>query len=108
IVTGFTMDNADPEMRLNPEVLNQTTHRVVDTDLYGANARWRVTDDLTLAGDVYRSTSKRISGGQDTYVVLRMNQPNTARVSLSGAAVPNVDVRLDDGRDLISGLQNGQ
>ena len=58
--------------------------------LYGANAEWKVSDDLTLTGDVYRSTSKRYSGGQDTYVVLRMNQPNVARIELSGGAVPNV------------------
>ena len=33
IVTGFTMDNPDPEQRMNPELLNQTEHRVVDTGL---------------------------------------------------------------------------
>ena len=31
IVTSFTMDNPDPELRLNPELLNQTEYRVVDT-----------------------------------------------------------------------------
>ena len=108
IVTGFTMDNPDPEMRLNPELLNMTEHRVVDTDLYGANAEWKVSDDLTLTGDVYRSTSKRYSGGQDTYVVLRMNQPNVARIELSGGAVPNVTALFDDGRQLADGLANGQ
>ena len=107
IVTGFTMDNPDPEMRLNPELLNMTEHRVVDTDLYGANAQWKVNDDLTLTGDVYRSTSKRYSGGQDTYVVLRMSQPNTARITLTGG-VPNVTAVFDDGRELASGLANGQ
>ncbi|UOV08475.1 TonB-dependent receptor [Pseudoxanthomonas sp. F37] len=108
IVTGFTMDNPDPELRLNPELLNMTEHRVVDTDLYGANAEWKVNDDLSLAGDVYRSTSKRYSGGQDTYVVLRMNQPNVARIELGGGAVPNVTAVFDDGRELASGLANGQ
>ncbi len=107
IVTGFTMDNPDPEMRLNPELLNVTEHRVVDTDLYGANAEWKVNDDLTLTGDVYRSTSKRYSGGQDTYVVLRMNQPNTARITLTGG-IPNVTAVFDDGRELASGLANGE
>ena len=102
IVTGFTMDNPDPEMRLNPELLNQTTHRVVDTDLYGLNGRWQVNDDLTLTGDLYRSTSERRSGGLDTYVVLRMAQPNTARIWLTGG-VPNVQATLDDGRDLATG-----
>lgn len=108
IVTGFTMDNPDPEMRLNPELLNQTEYRVVDTNLYGVNGEWEVTPDLTLTGDLYRSTSKRHSGGQDTYVVLRMNQPNTTRITLGRDAVPNVDISLDDGRDFASGLANGE
>jgi TonB-dependent receptor len=108
IVTGFTLDNPDPELRLNPELLNQTEYRVVDTDLYGLNGEWKATEALTLTGDVYRSTSKRYSGGQDTYVVLRMNQPNTARITLGPGAVPNVDATFDDGRTLIDGLANGQ
>ena len=108
IVTGFTMDNPDPELRLNPELLNQTEYRVVDTDLYGINGQWKATENLTLTGDAYRSTSKRHSGGQDTYVVLRMNQPNRARITLGPDAVPNVDVTFDDGRDLITGLDNGE
>ena len=108
IVTGFTMDNPDPSLRLNPELLNQTEYRVVDTDLYGINGEWKVTPDLTLTGDLYRSTSKRHSGGQDTYVVLRMNQPNTARITLTPDRVPNVDVHFDDGRDLATGLANNE
>ncbi|WMJ70826.1 TonB-dependent receptor [Stenotrophomonas sp. 24(2023)] len=108
IVTGFTMDNPDPELRMNPELLNQTEHRVVDTDLYGINGRWNVSDSLTLTGDVYRSTSKRASGGQDTYVVLRMNQPNVTRIRLDGGPVPSVTTVLADGRELASGMQNGQ
>ena len=107
IVTDFTLDNPDPEQRLNPELLNQTTHRVVDTDLYGLNAQWDVNDRLSLSGDVYRSTSKRYSGGQDTYAVLRMNQANIARVWLDGG-MPNVDADFADGRNLIDGLANNQ
>nr|WP_238345792.1 TonB-dependent receptor [Luteimonas saliphila] len=107
IVTDFTMDNPDPEMRLNPELLNQTEYRVVDTDLYGINGQWKVNDDFTLTADLYRSTSSRYSGGQDSYVVLRMNQPNVARIWLDGG-VPNVQATFDDGRDLIAGLAGGQ
>ncbi len=102
------MANTDPELALNPELLNMTTHRVVDTDLYGLNGEWQASDSLTFNADIYRSTSKRYSGGQDTYVVLRMNQPNTAHISLGGAAVPNVVVEFDDGRDLTNGLANGE
>jgi TonB-dependent receptor len=108
IVTSFDMTNPDPEMRLNPELLNQTSYRVVETQLYGANAEWHVSDRLTLTGDVYRSTSKRHSGGQDSYVVLRMNQPNSAHIELTGERVPNVTVNFDDGRELSSGLAKGQ
>lgn len=108
IVTGFTMDNPDPEQRMNPELLNQTEHRVVDTDLFGVNGSWKVNDSLTMTGDVYRSTSERKSGGQDTYVVLRMNQPNVTRIDLARDAVPNVTTTFDDGRDLSAGLANGQ
>src|SRR3569832_294445 len=108
IVTGFTMDNPDPEMRLNPELLNTTEHRVVDTDLYGINGEWAVSDALSFVADVYRSTSSRHSGGQDTYVVLRMNQPTIGRIELTDAAVPNVEVNLDDGRELASGLADGE
>ena len=107
IVTDLTMDNTDPEMRLNPELLNQTTYRVVDTDLYGANVHWDVTENFSLTGDLYRSTSSRHSGGLDTYAVLRMNQPNTARIWLTGG-VPNVDVNFDDGRNLSEGMTNGE
>ena len=108
VVTDFTMENPDPEMALNPELLNVTEHRVVDTDLYGINGQWDVNDALSLSGDVYRSTSSRHSGGQDTYVVLRMNQPNTAEIGLTNAAVPNVVVTFDDGRDLTQGLADNE
>lgn len=108
IVTDFTMNDPDPEQRLNPELLNRTEYRVVDTALYGINGEWKVSDRLTLTGDAYRSTSRRHSGGLDTYVVLRMNQPNSAHIWLDGSGVPNVDVDFDDGRNLASGLAAGE
>src|SRR5690606_35822606 len=107
IVTDFTMDNPDPEMRLNPELLNQTKYRVVDTDLYGVNGEWKVNDDFNLRADLYRSTSSRHSGGLDTYVVLRMNQPNVSRIWLDGG-IPNVQGTFAGDRDLIGGLANGE
>jgi iron complex outermembrane receptor protein len=108
VVTDFTMNNSDPELRMNPELLNKTSHRVVDTGLYGINAEWRATKDLVLTSDAYASTSSRHSGGQDTYVVLRMNQPNTTHITLDGGQVPDITVSFDDGRDLTTGLANGQ
>ncbi len=108
VVTDLTMSSADPEMRLNPEILNKTEYRVVDTAMYGARADWKFSPTLKLAGDVYASTSKRHSGGNDSYVVLRMNQPNVTRIQLTGAAVPDVKTTFADGRDLQSGLAQGK
>ncbi|MFM2287760.1 MAG: hypothetical protein RL684_903, partial [Pseudomonadota bacterium] len=107
VVTDLTLDNPDPELRLNPELLNMTSHRVVDTALHGLNAEWRVRDDLKFTGDFYESTSSRHSGGLDTYVVLRMNQPNVTRIQLTGSQAPNVTTTFADGRDLSSGLAQG-
>lgn len=107
VVTDFTMSNPDPELALNPELLNKTEYRVVDTALYGANAEWKLSPALTLTGDIYQSTSKRHSGGNDSYVVLRMNQPNTTRIQLTGSAVPDVKTTFADGRDLQTGLAQG-
>ncbi|MET0209812.1 MAG: TonB-dependent receptor, partial [Burkholderiaceae bacterium] len=107
VVTGFTMDSANPELRMNPELLNMTTHRVVDTALYGLNGEWKATPTLKFNGDVYQSTSKRNSGGQDTYVVLRMNKPNVTQVNVTGSQVPNISTTFADGRDLASGLASG-
>lgn len=107
VVTDLTLDSTDPELRLNPEVLNKTEYRVVDTAMVGTRAEWKVSPALKVAGDVYLSTSKRDSGGNDSYVVLRMNQPNTTRIRLTGAAVPDVTTTLADGRDLQTGLAQG-
>lgn len=61
-----------------------------------------------MTGDVYRSTSRRHSGGQDSYVVLRLNQPNTTTISLNPSGIPNVTTSLTDGRDWASGLAKGE
>ena len=107
VVTDLTLANPDPEMALNPELLNKTEYRVVDTAMYGANAEWKISPTLKLTGDLYESTSRRHSGGQDSYVVLRMNQPNVTRIQLTGSAVPDVKTTFSDGRDLQTGLAQG-
>ena len=107
VVTDLTLANTDPDMRLNPELLNKTEYRVVDTALYGANAEWKLSPTLKVTGDIYESTSKRHSGGNDSYVVLRMNQPNVTRIQLTGSAVPDVKTTFADGRDLQTGLAQG-
>ncbi|GGY30819.1 TonB-dependent receptor [Pseudoduganella albidiflava] len=108
VVNDLTLSSDDPELRLNPEVLNKTEFRVVDTTMVGANADWKISPTFKVTGDLYESTSKRDSGGKDTYVVLRMNQPNVTRIRLTGAAVPDVTTTFADGRDLQSALAQGQ
>lgn len=107
VVTDLTMDNPAADLRMNPELLNKTEYRVVDTALYGANAEWKLSPTLKMTGDIYESTSKRHSGGNDSYVVLRMNQPNVTRIQLTGSAVPDVKTTFADGRDLQTGLAQG-
>lgn len=108
VVTDLTLNNPSADLRLNPELLNKTQHRVVDTALYGANVEWKAAPDLKVVGDLYQSTSSRHSGGQDSYVVLRMNQPNVTRIQLTGSQVPNVITTFADGRDLSQGLAQGK
>lgn len=51
-----------------PEMVNNTMNRQVDTWLYGLNGSWDVNEKLNLALDVYRSTANRPEGGTDTFV----------------------------------------
>jgi|KBSMisStandDraft_5_1062788.scaffolds.fasta_scaffold16048_3 TonB-dependent receptor len=51
-----------------PEMVNNTINRQVNTWLYGLNGAWDVNDRLNLALDVYRSTASRPEGGTDTFV----------------------------------------
>ncbi|MDE2252403.1 MAG: TonB-dependent receptor [Gammaproteobacteria bacterium] len=62
VVTAVTSSNFQPEM------VNNTTDRNVNTALYGLNGRWQPNDRLTLDLDVYRSTASRPEGGADTFV----------------------------------------
>ncbi len=51
-----------------PEMVNNTMNRQVNTWLYGLNGAWDVNEKLNLALDVYRSTANRPEGGTDTFV----------------------------------------
>lgn len=62
LVTAVTVNN------FQPEVVNNTINRHVDTSLFGFNGSWTPTDKLTLDLDVYRSTANRPEGGTDTFV----------------------------------------
>ena len=101
VVTSMTV--AD----MIPEIANITSNRVVDTKQFGVKANWRVTDDLTLVGDAYRSTSERNSGGKDTYVVAGIAGNNTGYYTLNNNGLPSIRVALADGRDLATAAAAG-
>src|SRR4029077_14856538 len=62
VITSVSVDQFQPEM------VNNTVDRKVDTWLYGLKGEWKPTDRLTLGIDVYRSTASRPEGGQDSFV----------------------------------------
>ena len=51
-----------------PEIVNNTTNRQVNTSLLGLKATWKPNDRLSLTSDVYRSRADRPEGGLDTFV----------------------------------------
>lgn len=62
LVTGVTVNN------FQPEIVNNTIDRNVDTSLYGLKGTWKPNSQWTLGLDVYRSTANRPEGGTDTFV----------------------------------------
>ena len=51
-----------------PEIVNNTTNRNVDTQLFGLNGSWKPNSRLTLGMDFYHSKADRPEGGADTFV----------------------------------------
>jgi iron complex outermembrane receptor protein len=84
VITSVSVDNFQPEM------VNNTMNRKVDTFLYGLNAQWKPTDSLTLGADLYRSTASRPEGGADTFVTAGLvNDQPTAEDILNITDLPN-------------------
>jgi iron complex outermembrane recepter protein len=84
VITSVTVDNFQPEM------VNNTVNRKVDTYLYGLNASWKPNDRLTIGFDGYRSAASRPEGGQDTFVTAGLvNNSPVAEDILNFADVPN-------------------
>lgn len=102
LITGMTIKDLVPEMS------NVTTDRKVDTMQFGWKGEWKVSPDLRLVGDVYRSTSKRDSGGKDTFVVAGIGGANTGYYKANDNAFPDIRVTLEDGRDLATELAAGR
>ncbi len=92
--------------QLIPEASTVTEFRVVDTTQVGLNGKWQATDRLALAADVYYSKSERDSGGKDTWVVSGVAGDHTGVVHMNRGALPDIQVTLEDGRDLADALQN--
>jgi iron complex outermembrane receptor protein len=105
-ITSFTTNNFDPE------IVNQTIHRKVNTYLVGANAKWDPTTQLSVRADVYRSRANRPEGGLDTFLTAGLVSPtpynqNTMTFSANPNEMPNISVTLPDGTDYASALASG-
>ena len=93
VVTGATIAN------FQPESVNNTTNRIVDTSLIGLNATWKPAERLSFTGDVYRSKAKRPEGGADTFVTagLVTNSPaavDTLTIQDLPNSLPNLNVAI--------------
>ncbi len=84
VVTAVTANDFQPEM------VNNTTNRVVTTWMAGLNATWKPTDRWTLIADGYQSRADRPEGGQDTFVTAGLVTAGPYPVdTLNFADVPN-------------------
>ncbi|MBS0380400.1 MAG: TonB-dependent receptor [Proteobacteria bacterium] len=84
VITSVSVDQFQPEM------VNNTINRKVDTWLYGLKGEWKATDRLTLGFDVYRSTASRPEGGQDAFVTAGLvDSGSVARDILNLTDIPN-------------------
>jgi TonB-dependent receptor len=93
LITGTTVNQFQPEM------VNNTLNRNVDTWLYGLNGSWQPTSKLSVALDAYRSTANRPEGGADTFVTagLVTDQPyavDTLIVNDVPHGLPNLNVLI--------------
>jgi iron complex outermembrane receptor protein len=102
LITSMTVKDLVPEMS------NVTADRVVDTMQFGWRGEWKPSNDLKLTGDLYRSTSKRNSGGKDTFVVAGIAGHNTGYYRATDGGLPDIRVTLEDGRDLATELAAGR
>jgi len=95
-----------------PEMVNNTVNRQVDTWQYGLNGAWDVNDRLNLALDVYRSTANRPEGGADTFVTagLVSNTPysvNTLIMQNLPHSLPSLNVLVPPSQLGLSACPSG-
>ena len=106
LITGVTSRNFQPEM------VNNTTDRNVDTSLYGLNGRWKPNDKLTLDLDVYRSTASRPEGGADTFVTAGLvtdqpHAPDTLILTDRPNSLPDLNVLVPPGQIGLTACPSG-
>jgi len=91
VVTGVTSNF------FQPEIVNSSLNRQVDTSQFGLPATWKPTDKLSFTGDAYRSKASRPEGGNDTYVTAGLvtstaTAPDTLILTDLPNSLPNVNV----------------
>ncbi|HWX69531.1 MAG TPA: TonB-dependent receptor, partial [Steroidobacteraceae bacterium] len=106
VITSLSVNEFQPEM------VNNTTNRKVDTYLYGINASWKPTERLSFAFDGYRSTASRPEEGQDTFVTAGLvNAQPTAEDILNftdvAHSLPNINVVLPPSQLGLSACPSG-
>ena len=106
VITGFDSVPTDTAAFF-PEIFQRKKDRTVDTTVYGWNGEWKVSDSLTLTGDIYQSKAKRYSGHDNLDVSAILSDPASASYRTSPNSMPSITVTLADGRDLAKSLANG-
>ncbi len=91
VITSVAVNN------FQPEIVNNTINRKVDTWMYGLNGKWNATEHLSFAVDVYRSTASRPEGGQDSFVTAGLVSPTSLPPDILNLidvphALPNLNV----------------
>lgn len=80
-----------------PEMVNNTINRNVNTSMMGLKATWKVNDRLTMTSDAYYSRADRPEGGLDTFVTagLVSNTPDAQDILIFTDvphSLPNINV----------------
>jgi len=97
LVTSVTANNFQPEM------VNNTMNRVVNTSMYGVNATWKPAPKWSFTGDLYQSKAKRPEGGQDTFVTAGLVSQTPYAIDILNMqdvpnSLPNLNVAIPPGQ----------
>ena len=106
VITAVTVDQFQPEM------VNNTINRKVDTYMAGLNVSWRMTDRITLGLDAYRSAASRPEGGNDTFVTAGLVNDTATPIDILNFAdlphsLPSINVVLPPSQLGLSACPSG-